>query len=123
MEKHAMRLSARIQIKGTVSTVTKGATTGHVVVDIGNGQTIMSSITNDSIDELGIKAGSKVTVIALRGVVGPSVARLSNAPHAGHWAGEDVWVPANGPIGAENFVPPDDHRGAQPYRKTRFGTV
>jgi molybdopterin-binding protein len=63
MEKHAMRLSARIQIKGTVSTVTKGATTGHVVVDIGNGQTIMSSITNDSIDELGIKAGSKDTVV------------------------------------------------------------
>ena len=29
-----MRLSARNQLKGTVTKVTKGATTSHVVVDI-----------------------------------------------------------------------------------------
>ena len=58
-----MRLSARNQIKGTVTKVTKGATTSHVLVDIGNGQTITSSITNESIDELGIKDGGKVTDI------------------------------------------------------------
>jgi molybdopterin-binding protein len=40
-----MRLSARNQLKGTVTKVTKGATTSHVVVDIGNGQKITSSIT------------------------------------------------------------------------------
>jgi molybdopterin-binding protein len=43
--------------------VTKGATTSHVVVDIGNGQTITSSITNESVDELGIKSGGKATVV------------------------------------------------------------
>jgi molybdopterin-binding protein len=32
-----MRISARNQIKGTVVEVTKGATTSHVSVDIGNG--------------------------------------------------------------------------------------
>ena len=58
-----MRLSARNQIKGTVKTVTKGATTAHVSVDIGAGNTVMASITNEAVDELGIKAGSKVTVI------------------------------------------------------------
>ena len=58
-----MRLSARNQIKGTVSKVTKGATTSHVLVDIGGGHTITSSITNESVDELGIKAGAKVTVV------------------------------------------------------------
>ena len=58
-----MRISARNQIKGTVIEVTKGATTSHVRVDIGNGQTVTSSITNEAVDELGIKAKDKVTVV------------------------------------------------------------
>ena len=58
-----MRLSARNQLKGTVTKMTTGATTSHVVVDIGNGQTVTSSITNESVDELGIKNGGKVTVV------------------------------------------------------------
>ena len=58
-----MRISARNQIKGTVIEVKKGATTSHVRVDIGNGQTVTSSITNESVDELGIKAKDKVTVV------------------------------------------------------------
>jgi len=58
-----MRLSARNQIKGTVTKVTKGATTSHVVVDIGNGKMITASITNESVDELGIKDGGNVTVV------------------------------------------------------------
>ena len=58
-----MRISARNQIKGTVVEVRKGATTSHVRVDIGNGQIITSSITNEAVDELGIKAGGKATVV------------------------------------------------------------
>ena len=58
-----MRISARNQIKGTVVDVTKGATTSHVRVDIGNGQTETSSITNEAVDELGIKAKGHVTVV------------------------------------------------------------
>ena len=58
-----MRISARNQIKGTVIEVKKGATTSHVRVDIGNGQIITSSITNEAVDELGIKAGGKATVV------------------------------------------------------------
>ena len=58
-----MRISARNQIKGTVVEVKKGATTSHVRVDIGNGVVMTSSITNEAIDELGIKAGGKVTVV------------------------------------------------------------
>ena len=57
-----MRLSARNQIKGTVVEVTKGATTSHVRVDIG-GTVMMSSITNEAVDDLGIKAGGKVIVV------------------------------------------------------------
>jgi len=55
-----MRISARNQIKGTVVEVKKGATTSHVRVDIGGGQILTSSITNEAVDEL---AKSAVTVI------------------------------------------------------------
>ena len=58
-----MRLSARNQIKGTVLEVTKGATTSHIRVDIGNGNVITSAITNEAVDELGIKAKGQVTVV------------------------------------------------------------
>ena len=58
-----MRISARNQIKGTVVEVKKGATTSHVRVDIGNGQIVTSSITNEAVDDLAIKAGGEVTVV------------------------------------------------------------
>jgi molybdopterin-binding protein len=58
-----MRISARNQIRGTVVDVKKGATTSHVRVDIGGGQIITSSITNEAVDDLGIKAGGKATIV------------------------------------------------------------
>ena len=58
-----MRISARNQIKGTILEVTKGATTSHIRVDIGGGQIVTSSITNEAVDELGLKAGGKATVV------------------------------------------------------------
>ena len=57
-----MRLSARNQIKGTVLEVKKGATTSHIRVDIG-GNVMTSSITNEAVDELGIKVKDRVTVV------------------------------------------------------------
>ena len=58
-----MRISARNQIKGTVVEVMKGATTSHVRVDIGSGLIVTSSITNEAVDELGIKAKGHVIVV------------------------------------------------------------
>jgi molybdopterin-binding protein len=58
-----MRLSARNQIKGTIVDVKKGATTSHIRVDIGGGQIMTSSITNEAVDDLGLKAGGNVTVV------------------------------------------------------------
>lgn len=58
-----MRISARNQIKGHIIEVTKGATTSHVRVDIGNGQVVTSSITNEAVDDLGLKAGGAVIVV------------------------------------------------------------
>ena len=58
-----MKLSARNQIKGKVVAVQKGQTTGHVRIDIGNGVVITSSITNEAIDELGLKMGDDATAV------------------------------------------------------------
>ena len=58
-----MKLSARNQIAGKITLVVKGQTTGHVHIDIGNGVTIHSSITNEAIDELELKVGDAATAV------------------------------------------------------------
>lgn len=58
-----MKLSARNQIKGKVTAVVKGATNGHVHIDIGNGVTVHSSITNEAIDDLGLKVGDEAIAV------------------------------------------------------------
>jgi len=62
-ERTAMRISARNQIKGKIVDVTKGATTAHVRVDIGGGQIVTSAITNEAVEELGLKAGGAIIVV------------------------------------------------------------
>jgi len=57
-----MKISARNVLEGTVKEVKKGVTTSHVLIDV-KGAIITSSITNESVDELGLKAGSKVKTI------------------------------------------------------------
>jgi len=58
-----MKLSARNQIKGRVVAVQKGTTTAHVRIDIGNGVMITASITNEAVDELGLKQGDEATAV------------------------------------------------------------
>jgi molybdopterin-binding protein len=58
------KLSARNQIAGKVLEVTKGPTTSHVRIDVGNGVVITSSITNEAVDDLSIaKRDSVIAVI------------------------------------------------------------
>lgn len=52
-----MKLSARNQLKGTVVEITKGATTSHVKIELGQGNIVTASITNMSVDELGLEVG------------------------------------------------------------------
>ncbi len=58
-----MKLSARNQIKGRVTSVVKGQTTGHVHIDIGNGVTVHASITNEAIDDLQLKVGDDAIAV------------------------------------------------------------
>ena len=52
-----MKLSARNQLKGKIVEVRKGTTTAHVRIDIGGGVVVVSSITNEAVDDLGLKVG------------------------------------------------------------------
>ena len=58
-----MRLSARNIIKGKILEVKRGATTAHVRIDVGGGTVITSSITNEAVDELGLKAGDSAYAV------------------------------------------------------------
>ena len=57
-----MKLSARNQLRGTVTSITEGPATTVVHVDVA-GQTITSSITSEAVRELGLAEGSEVTVV------------------------------------------------------------
>lgn len=58
-----MKISARNRLKGKVAEVTKGATTAHVKIDLGNGSVVTASITNEAVDELGLTAGKTAYAI------------------------------------------------------------
>jgi len=58
-----MRLSARNQFKGTVTAMKLGGVMAEVTVDIGGGHEMISAITRESAEMLGLHEGSNVTVI------------------------------------------------------------
>jgi molybdopterin-binding protein len=57
-----MKISARNQLNGVVTAITPGAVNGQVKVEIGGGNVITSSITEEAIGDLGLAVGDKVTV-------------------------------------------------------------
>lgn len=63
MTEKIMNLSARNQLRGKLLEVHKGATTAHVLIDIGHGMRVTSSITNEAVDELGLKVGDSVAAV------------------------------------------------------------
>ncbi len=56
-------LSARNQLAGTVVEVREGAVNGHVVLETADGIRIKGSITNEAIENLGLKEGAKALAI------------------------------------------------------------
>jgi molybdopterin-binding protein len=57
-----MKLSARNQLEGTVTSVNKGEAIANVVLDVA-GQRLVASITVEAANELGLSEGSEVTAI------------------------------------------------------------
>lgn len=58
----SMKISARNALNGTIVEVIKGVTTAHVRIDVG-GAVITSSITNEAVDDLGLKAGMTASAV------------------------------------------------------------
>jgi molybdopterin-binding protein len=58
-----MQMSARNQLKGSVKAVKLGSVMAEVIVELADGQEIVSAITRTSVEALGLKQGDKVTAI------------------------------------------------------------
>lgn len=57
-----MKLSARNKLKGRLVEVAKGQTTAHVRIDV-NGTIVTAAITNEAVDELGLKVGQEAYAV------------------------------------------------------------
>ena len=57
-----MKISARNALKGKVVEIKKGTTTAHVHIDV-NGSILTASITNEAVEELGLKVGQDVHAV------------------------------------------------------------
>jgi molybdopterin-binding protein len=63
MPEAAMKLSARNILPGRVVAVTKGSTTAHVKIELAPGLMMTSSITNEAVDDLGLKVGDEAWAV------------------------------------------------------------
>ncbi|MCW2274698.1 transporter [Rhodoblastus acidophilus] len=57
-----MKISARNVLAGKIVDIKKGATTSHVQIDV-NGKIITSAITNEAVEELGLKVGGEASAV------------------------------------------------------------
>jgi len=58
-----LKLSARNQIRGRIIAIKRGQTTAHVRIEIAKGVVVTSSITNEAVDELGLKLGDEAIAV------------------------------------------------------------
>ncbi len=57
-----MKISARNQLRGTITNITEGAAIANVEIDV-QGQRLVSSVTVEAVRELGLTVGAPVTAI------------------------------------------------------------
>lgn len=57
-----MQISGRNQLTGMVTAIKSGGVMSQISLDV-NGQMITSAITNDSVQQLGLKQGDQVTAL------------------------------------------------------------
>jgi len=58
-----MQLSARNQLKGTITAVDRGPITARVQIDVGGGNVLSSTITCSAAEDLGLAVGDAVIAI------------------------------------------------------------
>lgn len=57
-----MKISARNVLAGKIVEIKKGATTSHVLIDV-KGLIVTSAITNEAVEELGLKVGGEASAV------------------------------------------------------------
>lgn len=57
-----MKLSARNQLRGTVTAIKEGAVEAQVTLDVG-GQAITAVVTMDAVSELGLRVGGNAVAV------------------------------------------------------------
>lgn len=63
------RLSARNQLQGSVRRIQKGAVNSDVIIELSGGDTLASTITNESIDSMGLREGDRAWAVFKSGSV------------------------------------------------------
>jgi len=63
------RLSARNQLKGTVTQLKPGGVNSEVDIKLKGGELVAATVTNDSVEALGLRKGQSATVVFKAGVV------------------------------------------------------
>jgi len=58
-----MKISARNMLKGKIKQIKTGAVNSEVIIEISGGETIVSVITKESVESLGLKVGKEVYAI------------------------------------------------------------
>ncbi len=58
-----MKISARNVLKGKVKKVTRGAVNSEVLLELTGGATVVSVITNSSVDQLGLVEGKEAYAV------------------------------------------------------------
>ena len=63
------RISARNQLKGMVTEVKPGAVNSEIDIELGGGEKIAATVTNDSVASLGLHKGQSATAVFKAGAV------------------------------------------------------
>jgi molybdate transport system regulatory protein len=63
------RLSARNQLTGKIAAIKMGAVNAEVDITLGDGETLVSTVTLDSVSALGLSKGQEVTAVFKAGAV------------------------------------------------------
>ncbi len=59
----SMKTSARNVLAGTVAAITQGQVNTEVSLDVGDGQTIVATVTRDGVEDLGLKPGLRALAL------------------------------------------------------------
>ncbi|HEY0915540.1 MAG TPA: TOBE domain-containing protein, partial [Solimonas sp.] len=59
----AIKLSARNRLRGSVTKLTRGAVNSEVVIGLKGGNSVVATITNASVEELGLAEGKAASAI------------------------------------------------------------